>query len=143
MHSFLVYLQMAPMEQQPAIACLLLQLDLLVCSFQNQYNNTLQCCINLIKDSTDCDLQVEPRKMSIYREEATETLIDALRRKDFPICQIMALDAFASLSGGLTASGKSVAEAWLLKTAGLDKYYNVMLKDEGMGQENESLVSIS
>ncbi|KAF5204560.1 U-box domain-containing protein [Thalictrum thalictroides] len=31
MHTFLVYLQMAPMEQQPAIASLLLQLDLLVC----------------------------------------------------------------------------------------------------------------
>lgn len=31
MHTFLVYLQMAPMEQQPAVASLLLQLDLLVC----------------------------------------------------------------------------------------------------------------
>ena len=30
MHTLLVYLQMAPMEQQPAVATLLLQLDLLV-----------------------------------------------------------------------------------------------------------------
>lgn len=42
MHTLLVHLQMAPMEQQPAIATLLLMLDLLV----------------------------EPRNMSIYREEA-------------------------------------------------------------------------
>lgn len=33
MHTLLVYLQMAPMEQQPIIATLLLQLDLLVCNF--------------------------------------------------------------------------------------------------------------
>lgn len=33
MHTLLVYLQMAPMAQQPIIATLLLQLDLLVCKF--------------------------------------------------------------------------------------------------------------
>lgn len=37
MHTFLVYLQMAPMEQQPTIASLLLQLDLLV-SFVLDFN---------------------------------------------------------------------------------------------------------
>ena len=31
MHSFLIYLQMAPKDQQPLVASLLLQLDLLVC----------------------------------------------------------------------------------------------------------------
>lgn len=31
MHSFLIYLQMAPLDQQPIVASLLLQLDLLVC----------------------------------------------------------------------------------------------------------------
>lgn len=31
MHTLLVYLQMAPMEQRPVVATLLLQLDLLVC----------------------------------------------------------------------------------------------------------------
>ncbi|KAL9683360.1 hypothetical protein QQ045_015181 [Rhodiola kirilowii] len=36
---------------------------------------------------------VEPRKMSIYREEAIEALIEALRRKEFPSIQTMALDA--------------------------------------------------
>ncbi|KAM7518165.1 hypothetical protein LguiB_017127 [Lonicera macranthoides] len=100
MHTLLVYLQMAPMEQQSAVATLLLQLDLLV----------------------------EPRKMSIYREEATEALIEALRKKEFPNSQIMALDALSSLSGRLTASGKSYTEAWLLKTAGFDQPYNALVK---------------
>ncbi|KAF5186247.1 Ring-type e3 ubiquitin transferase, partial [Thalictrum thalictroides] len=92
---------MAPMEQQPSIASLLLQLDLLV----------------------------EPRKMSIYRL-AIETLIEVLRRKDFPISQIMALDEFASLSQRLTASGNSLIEARLLQTAGLDQLYKVLMKAE-------------
>ncbi|KAA8537516.1 hypothetical protein F0562_027124 [Nyssa sinensis] len=110
MHTFLVYLQMAPMEQQPAVATLLLQLDLLV----------------------------EPRKMSIYREEAIEALIEALRKKDFPNSQIMALDALSSLSGRLTASGKSCTEAWLLKIAGFDQPYNALVKEERVKtHENE------
>ncbi|PIA57254.1 hypothetical protein AQUCO_00600175v1 [Aquilegia coerulea] len=111
MHTFLVYLQMAPMEQQPAIASLLLQLDLLV----------------------------EPRKMSIYREEAIETLIEVLRRKDFPISQLMALDELASVSGRLTASGKSLIEARLLQTAGLDQSYKAFMKTERLVQNNDSL----
>jgi len=36
MHSLLAYLQMAPMEKQPAVASLLLQLDLLVCLQKGQ-----------------------------------------------------------------------------------------------------------
>ncbi|KAK9165179.1 hypothetical protein Scep_000370 [Stephania cephalantha] len=100
MHTFLVYLQMAPMEQQPTAASLLLQLDLLV----------------------------EPSKMSIYREEALEALIEALRRKDFPTCQRKALDVFESLSGRFTARGDSLTEAWLLHTAGLDRPYDTIMK---------------
>ncbi|CAK9178413.1 unnamed protein product [Ilex paraguariensis] len=104
MHTLLVYLQMAPMEQQPAIAALLLQLDLLV----------------------------EPRKMSIYREEAIEALMEALQKKDFPNSQIMALDALQSLSGRLTATGNSYTEAWLLKIAGFDQPYNALVKTENL-----------
>ncbi|XP_027091219.2 putative E3 ubiquitin-protein ligase LIN-1 isoform X2 [Coffea arabica] len=102
MHTLLVYLQMAPMEQKPAIASLLLQLDLLV----------------------------EPRKMSIYREEAIEALIEALRKKEFPASQIAALDALSSLPGHMNASGKPYTEAWLLKLAGFDQPYNALLKGE-------------
>ncbi|XAR61650.1 Ubiquitin--protein ligase [Bertholletia excelsa] len=110
MHSLLVYLQMAPMEQQPAIATLLLQLDLLV----------------------------EPRKMSIYREEAIDTLIEALRKKDFPSSQIMALDALLSLSGHVTALGKPCTEAWLLKIAGFDQQYNTLMRvEQAKTYENE------
>ncbi|XP_048226938.1 putative E3 ubiquitin-protein ligase LIN-1 isoform X2 [Ricinus communis] len=111
MHTFLVYLQMAPMEQQPTIATLLLQLDLLV----------------------------EPRKMSIYREEAVETLIEALHKKEFSNSQMMALDALVSLSGRLTSSGRYYLEAWLLKIAGYDQPYNALMKAEGLKKGENDL----
>lgn len=102
MHTLLVCLQMASMEQKSTIAPLLLQLDLLV----------------------------EPRKMSIYREESIEALIEALHKKDLPSSQLRALDALLSLSGHLTNSGKPFLEARLLKTAGFNQYYNSTLKEE-------------
>ncbi|XP_068645365.1 putative E3 ubiquitin-protein ligase LIN-1 [Aristolochia californica] len=115
MHSFLVYLHMAPIEQQPVVANLLLQLDLLV----------------------------EPRKMSIYREEAVEALIEVLCRKEFPIAQTIAVDALLSLPGRLTASGKSLTEAWLLKAAGLDQNYNSLMKaDRIRKMDDDSLQSM-
>ncbi|KAK1261789.1 putative E3 ubiquitin-protein ligase LIN [Acorus gramineus] len=78
--------------------------------------------------------------MSIYREEAIEALIEALRKKEFPVSQIMALEVLASLSGHLTAEGKPSIEAWLLKTAGLDQSYNAMMKEDRMqSTENESI----
>nr|XP_029120075.1 putative E3 ubiquitin-protein ligase LIN-1 isoform X2 [Elaeis guineensis] len=101
MHTFLVYLQMASIEQQPAVASLLLQLDLLI----------------------------EPRKTSIYREEAIDAIIEALKRKDFPICQSMALDMLTSLPGRLN-SGKPLIEAWLLKVAGVNNPYDTSVKEE-------------
>lgn len=48
MHSFLVYLQMAPMEQQPVVATLLLQLDLLVCPINSYTTIITRNKINLI-----------------------------------------------------------------------------------------------
>ncbi|XP_019229506.1 PREDICTED: putative E3 ubiquitin-protein ligase LIN-1 isoform X2 [Nicotiana attenuata] len=102
MHTLLVCLQMASMEQKSTIAPLLLQLDLLV----------------------------EPRQMSIYREESIEALIEALHKKDFPTSQLRALDALLSLSGHLTNSGKSFLEARLLKIAGFNQRYNAMMKEE-------------
>uniref|UniRef100_A0A2N9FFD1 Uncharacterized protein n=1 Tax=Fagus sylvatica TaxID=28930 RepID=A0A2N9FFD1_FAGSY len=99
-------------DSQPAIAALLLQLD----------------------------LQVEPREMSIYREEAIDILIEALRRKDFSDSQMMALDALLSLSGRLTSSGKSYIEAWLLKTAGFDQPYNALMKAEQLRKDDNDLM---
>ncbi|KAM0950073.1 putative transcription factor WD40-like family [Dioscorea sansibarensis] len=112
MHSFLIYLQMAPKDQQPLVASLLLQLDLLV----------------------------EPRKMSIYREEAIDSLIEALKRKEFAICQTIALETLCSLSGRLPSLGKPLTEAWLLKTAGFDQpYKTLMLGDKIAMLEDDPL----
>ncbi|CAK7346186.1 unnamed protein product [Dovyalis caffra] len=111
MHTFLVYLQMAPMEQQPSLATLLLQLDLLA----------------------------EPRQMSIYREEAVEALIEALHRKDFSNSQMTALEALVSLSARRTSSGSTYMEAWLLKIAGFDQPYNALMKAEKLKKDENDL----
>lgn len=68
--------------------------------------------------------------MSIYREEAIEAIIDALRRKDSPLAQASALNALASLPGRLTALGKPLMEAWLLKVAGIDKLYDSLVSSK-------------
>jgi hypothetical protein len=78
--------------------------------------------------------------MSIYREEAIDILIEALRRKDFSDSQMMALDALLSLSGRLTSSGKSYIEAWLLKTAGFDQPYNALMKAEQLRKDDNDLM---
>ncbi|KAH9308456.1 hypothetical protein KI387_036367, partial [Taxus chinensis] len=110
MHMLLVYLQMAPLEQRLIVASLLLQLDLLA----------------------------EPRKMSMYREEAIETLVEGLKAKEFLISQIAAAETIVALSGRLSLSGKPLTEAWLLRTAGFDKNYNAMIKAEKpCSQEDE------
>ena len=78
--------------------------------------------------------------MSIYREEAIDILIEALRRKDFSDSQMIALDALLSLSGRLTSSGKSYIEAWLLKTAGFDQPYNALMKAEQLRKDDNDLM---
>ncbi|PON50525.1 Regulatory associated protein of TOR [Parasponia andersonii] len=100
MHTLLVYLQTALEDQCPTIAGLLLQLDLLT----------------------------EPRKMSIYREEAIDTLIACLRNTVFPGAQVAAAETIMSLQGRFTTSGKSLTRAFLLKRAGLDKSYNNLVR---------------
>ncbi|KAJ4839894.1 hypothetical protein Tsubulata_003202 [Turnera subulata] len=105
MHTLLNYLQMAPQDHCPVVAGLLLQLDLLA----------------------------EPRKMSIYREEAIEALISCLRRSELPAAQITAAETIVSLQGRFTASGKSLTRAFLLKRAGLDKSYRNLMRMEQLG----------
>ncbi|XP_038700840.1 putative E3 ubiquitin-protein ligase LIN isoform X1 [Tripterygium wilfordii] len=102
MHTLLNYLQIATQDQRPVVAGLLLQLDLLA----------------------------EPRKMSIYREEAIDTLISCLRNSNFPAAQITAAETIASLQGRFTASGKSLTRATLLKRAGLPKSYRSLMQAE-------------
>lgn len=93
MHTLLIYLQTALQDQSPVMAGLLLQLDLLV----------------------------EPIKMSIYREEAIDTLISCLRNTDFPAAQLAAADTIMSLQGRFNLSGKPLTRKVLLKRAGINK----------------------
>ncbi|XLU49231.1 hypothetical protein S245_044045 [Arachis hypogaea] len=93
MHTLLICLQTGLQDQCPVMAGLLLQLDLLV----------------------------EPRKMSIYREEAIDTLISCLRNTDFPAAQLAAAHTIMSLQGRFDFSGKSLTREVLLKRAGVDR----------------------
>eukprot|EP00258_Populus_trichocarpa_P029487 XP_024445506.1 putative E3 ubiquitin-protein ligase LIN-2 isoform X2 [Populus trichocarpa] len=106
MHIFLSYLQVTLPDQSPVVAGLLLQLDLLV----------------------------EPRKMSIYREEAIESLISSLRNSEFPAAQIAAAETIVSLQGRFTVSGKSLTRAFLLKQAGHGKIYKNLMRMEQLGK---------
>ncbi|XP_065850889.1 putative E3 ubiquitin-protein ligase LIN [Euphorbia lathyris] len=105
MHNLLNYLQTALQDQCPVVAGLLLQLDLLA----------------------------EPRKMSIYREEAIDALILCLRQSEFPGAQIAAANTILSLQGRFTASGKSLTRAFLLKRAGHSKTYRNLMRMEQLG----------
>ncbi|GMP59805.1 hypothetical protein CsSME_00022937 [Camellia sinensis var. sinensis] len=102
MHTLLMYLQTAHQDQCPIVAGLLLQLDILE----------------------------EPTKMSIYREEAIDTLISCLRNSDFPATQIAAAETILALQGRFSSSGKPVARIFLLKRAGLDKSYKSLTRKE-------------
>ncbi|KAG2586001.1 hypothetical protein PVAP13_5NG002500 [Panicum virgatum] len=89
MHTLLVYLQSAPPEHSPVVAGLLLQLDLLV----------------------------EPRKLSMYREEAVDCLIQCLKNTDFPRSQLLAAETIMCLPGRFSSSGRPLARSTLLRLA--------------------------
>ncbi|KAL0904068.1 hypothetical protein M5K25_026139 [Dendrobium thyrsiflorum] len=93
MHALVVYLQTALQDQSPIIAGLLLQLDILV----------------------------EPRKSSIYREEAIDALISCLRNPDINNSQLLAAETIVSLQGRFSSSGESVTRESLLKRARVKK----------------------
>ncbi|KAJ7289045.1 hypothetical protein O6H91_Y306000 [Diphasiastrum complanatum] len=93
MHVLLVHLQLAPPEQRPLTAGLLLQLDLLA----------------------------EPRGPSMYRDEAVEALIEALNCKESPATQAEAAETLVALIGHFSSSGKPLTEAFLLRIADLEE----------------------
>lgn len=66
--------------------------------------------------------------MSIYREEAIDSLISCLRQTDFLTAQITAAETIMSLQGRFTVSGKSLTRASLLKRAGLNKSYKSLVR---------------
>ncbi|KAK1289507.1 putative E3 ubiquitin-protein ligase LIN-1 [Acorus calamus] len=105
MHTLLTYLQTAIQDQCPIVAGLLLQLDLLA----------------------------EPRKMSMYREEAIDVLISSLRNSESISSQIVAAETILSLQGRFSSSGKPLARAFLLKRAGMGKRYRALMRAEQMG----------
>lgn len=68
--------------------------------------------------------------MSIYREEAIDTLISCLRNSEFPATQLAAAETIVSLQGRFTTSGKPLARPFLLKRAGLEKNYRKLKRME-------------
>ncbi|KAI5006129.1 hypothetical protein ZWY2020_033372 [Hordeum vulgare] len=95
MHTLLVYLQSTTPEQTPVVAGLLLQLDLLV----------------------------EPRKISMYREEAMDSLVQCLKNSDFPRSQLLAAETIMNLPGKFSSSGRPLARSTLLKLARVKERY--------------------
>lgn len=82
--------------------------------------------------------------MSIYREEAMDTLISCLRNTKVPTAQIAAAETIMSLQGRFTTSGKPLARTVLLKRAGLDKIYKQRVRMDQLSNfsgEDETLVS--
>ncbi|CAD6251757.1 unnamed protein product [Miscanthus lutarioriparius] len=119
MHILLVYLHQAPLVQHPLAAIMLLQLDLLG----------------------------DPLQYSVYREEAIEAIIAALEHSSQSRkVQEQCARALLILAGRFSSSGEPVAEAWLLKTAGLDDSLSEsfrrseIFKDKSVRAEEEKLV---
>lgn len=112
MHTLMTCLQMAPLDQRPILAGLLLQLDLLT----------------------------EPRKMSIFREEAMDALISCLKSTELPAAQIAAAETIIMLQGRYSYSGESVTRTFLFKRAGLIRSFKLMvLKDQqGSASDDEN-----
>lgn len=83
--------------------------------------------------------------MSIYREEAIDSLIACLRNRDFPDSQVAAAETIMSLQGRFTTSGKPLTRAFLLKRAGLDKSHNSLVRMDQLSnfsaEAEETIVS--
>lgn len=73
--------------------------------------------------------------MSIYREEAIDTLISCLKNSEYPVAQIAAAETVLSLQGRFSYSGKSLARAILLKRAGLDRSYKTFIQKDQRRQQ--------
>ncbi|KAJ7558276.1 hypothetical protein O6H91_04G031600 [Diphasiastrum complanatum] len=92
-HMLLAYLQSAPPKQRALTAGLLLQIDLLE----------------------------EPRKSSIYRDEAVDALLEILKSKGSSESQVAAAETLVASVGIFSSSGKPLTESLLLKVVDLAK----------------------
>ncbi|PON83903.1 Coatomer beta subunit [Trema orientale] len=110
MHILLVYLQISPPAQRPLAAVLLLYLDLLV----------------------------EPRKYSIYREDAVDAITEALDRSltDEEIRE-NCCRALLILGGQFSSSGKLLTQIWILNQA---RYFKVNPSENEEEEEEEEEV---
>lgn len=70
--------------------------------------------------------------MSIYREEAIDTLISCLGNSDFPTTQLAAADTIMSLQGRFNSFGKPLIREVLLKRAGVDKSPRSAVQEDHM-----------
>ncbi|KAG6505469.1 hypothetical protein ZIOFF_037825 [Zingiber officinale] len=75
--------------------------------------------------------------MSIYREEAVDTLIICLKNVDFPSIQLRTAETILALLGRFSSSGRPPARALLLKHAGIRKGYRALIETEQTGQAPE------
>lgn len=89
--------------------------------------------------------QVEPKMMSVYREEAIDALISCLKDSNFPNSQLLAAETIWSLQGRFSHSGRPLLRSILLKLAGMSKSYRALLRTEQFGyvleDPDENLVS--
>lgn len=75
--------------------------------------------------------------MSIYREEAVDTLISCLKNVDFPSIQLRTAETILALLGRFSSSGRPLARTLLLKHAGIRKGYRALIETEQTGQAPE------
>lgn len=73
---------------------------------------------------------MEPRRHSLYREEAVEALVTSLSSEENSSAQLEAAKVFVSLGGRFSYSGQSLVEAWLLETAGMEGRFERAMKDD-------------
>uniref|UniRef100_A0ACD5YNU0 Uncharacterized protein n=1 Tax=Avena sativa TaxID=4498 RepID=A0ACD5YNU0_AVESA len=119
MQILLVYLHQAPLVQHPLAAVMLLQLDLLG----------------------------DPLQYSVYREEAIDAIAAALEHSSHSRkVQEQCARALLLLAGRFSSSGEPIAEAWLLKRAGVDGSLSEsfrrteIFKNKGARAEEEKVV---
>uniref|UniRef100_M8AYX3 E3 ubiquitin-protein ligase LIN n=1 Tax=Aegilops tauschii TaxID=37682 RepID=M8AYX3_AEGTA len=119
MQILLVYLQQAPPVQHPLAAVMLLQLDLLG----------------------------DPLQYSVYRQEAIDAMMAALEHSSESVkVQEQCARALLLLAGRFSSSGEPIAEAWLLKRAGVDGSLSEsfrrteIFKNKGARAEEEKVV---
>lgn len=86
-------------------------------------------------------LQVEPRKYSIYREEAVDAITEALNGSltDEKI-QENCCRALLILGGQFSSSGKLLTETWILNQAGYFKVYPLENEEDSSFVDDASLV---